>query len=188
MFTFRNIASVLFFGVILLIVFNPATKVFFIQSLMRTGLFQPDIPVNKAKADIVPNVFFSDPNGKTITLSSLKGKVVFINFWATWCPPCRAEMPSIDQMHQQMASQQNIVFITVDADDFSTGAESFISLHHYSLPLYKCSSPVPQNMYNGTLPTTAVIDRQGRMIFHHEGMADYNNSKFQSYLIKLADQ
>ncbi|QTE36336.1 TlpA disulfide reductase family protein [Mucilaginibacter gossypii] len=187
-FTFRNISNVLFFGVILLVLFNPATKVFFIQSLMKIGLFQPDISVDKAKGDAVPDMVFSDIHGKTISLSSLKGKVVFINFWATWCPPCRAEMPGISQLHQQLASQKNIVFIMIDADDFSKGAEAFVSQHHYSLPLYKLSASVPQDIFNGTLPTTVIIDQQGNMIFHHEGIADYSNSKFQSYLVKLANQ
>ncbi|QJD96081.1 TlpA family protein disulfide reductase [Mucilaginibacter robiniae] len=187
-FTFRNISNVLFFGLILLVLFNPATKVFFIQSVMKIGLFQPDIPVDKAKADAVSDMTFSRVNGKTISLSSLKGKVVFINFWATWCPPCRAEMPGIDQLHQQLSSQKNIVFMMIDADDFSKGAVSFMRQNHYILPLYKPSGLIPENIYTGTLPTTAISDRKGRLIFHHEGVADYSNSNFKSYLIKIANQ
>src|SRR5690606_3035773 len=63
------------------------------------------------------DVAFKDKDGKTVSLKSLKGKVVFINFWATWCPPCIHEMPSINELKKTFKGNDNIVFLMVDVDN-----------------------------------------------------------------------
>ena len=63
-----------------------------------------------------PNLKFKDENGKTISLHALKGKVVFINLWATWCPPCIYEMPSIHELRKTFKDNDNLVFLMVDMD------------------------------------------------------------------------
>ena len=62
------------------------------------------------------DVSFKDKSGNVVQLNDLKGKVVFINFWATWCPPCIHELPSIDQLRQSLKDNKDIVFLMVDVD------------------------------------------------------------------------
>ncbi|MFD2146081.1 TlpA family protein disulfide reductase [Mucilaginibacter antarcticus] len=121
-----------------------------------------------------------------MSLSTLKGKVVFINFWATWCPPCIAEMTSINDLHQQFKADQNIIFLMVDADHAFNKSVPFMEKHQYGLSVYAATSNVPASIYNGSLPTTVILDKEGRLVFHHEGAADYTNSKFINYLTMLA--
>ena len=91
------------------LIFSADAKGLLIEGLMKIGLFQPDIPKVAAesnvpasnKTSLTQDVEFIDSKGNTISLFYQNGKVVFINFWATWCPPCIAEMPTIDQLHEK---------------------------------------------------------------------------------------
>ncbi|MGH2643105.1 MAG: TlpA family protein disulfide reductase, partial [Chitinophagaceae bacterium] len=88
---------------------------------MKVGLFRPKIELNDPSASNLPvnlsDIYFKDGNGHTFSLSSLKGKVVFINFWATWCPPCRAELPSIKKLYEKFKDNNKIMFLMVDVDE-----------------------------------------------------------------------
>jgi thiol-disulfide isomerase/thioredoxin len=182
--TVKNLLNGLFFIVLILLLVNPSAKALVIRGLMKVGLFQPEISLSSKQISIDLN--FRDTDGKTISLSSLRGKVIFINFWATWCPPCIAELPSINELHQQLNSNDKIVFLIVDADNDFGKSLPFMEMHHYNLPLYEAASTVPQNILGGSIPTTVVFDKQGRMVFNHEGAADYTNKEFVAYLNKLS--
>lgn len=134
----------------------------------------------------MPDITFMDTKGNAITLTSLRGKVVFINFWATWCPPCIAELPSIDKLHQQLMADTNIVFLIIDADNNFSKSAPFLLKNHYNLPLYQVNSTVPEIMTGNTIPTTVVINKAGQLVFRHDGAADYTNNKFIGYLNKLS--
>jgi thiol-disulfide isomerase/thioredoxin len=182
--TIKNLLNGLFFIVFILLFVNPSAKALVIRILMKVGLFQPDI--SSATPQASGDLIFEDIHGKTISLSSLRGKVVFVNFWATWCPPCIAELPSINELRQQFNDNDQIVFLMVDADNNFSKSLPFIRSHHYNLPLNEAISTVPQNTYSGSLPTTVIFDKQGRMVFHHEGASDYTNKEFVAYLHKLS--
>lgn len=117
-----NISNVLTFAMLIFIFamfINPNIKAFVIQKLMSVGLFQPSIPVETSGNDeiIAPEkIAFKDSNGTVISFSDLRGKVVFLNFWATWCLPCIAEMPSINSLKQKYQNNDKVVFLLVDAD------------------------------------------------------------------------
>src|SRR5690606_5603469 len=104
---FSNIATAVLISFVVAMFLFPSFKGKVMQGLMKIGLFQPDVPsMSKDQpAAAFPsdqeehNVLFENNNGEVIQLASLKGKVVFINFWATWCPPCIAEMPTIQKLY-----------------------------------------------------------------------------------------
>ncbi len=169
------------------ILFVPDAKSFVIRGLMNIGFFKPGkaIPVGNF---IDENVKFQNGSGQIVSLSDLKGKVVFLNFWATWCPPCRAEMPSIDKLYNQLAAERNIIFLTVDADGQYKKAKKFLDKKKYSFPLYTVASDIPAELFAGKLPTTIVIDKKGQIVFKHEGMADYADPKFFDFLVQLSEE
>ena len=180
----RHLLNVVFYAAVLLLLFNPSAKALLIRSLMDIGFFQPEIPVASKQTTAVADITFIDNKGKQLHLSSLKGKVVFINFWATWCPPCIAELPSINLLNQQLMADTNIVFLITDADNNFNKSAPFLLKHLYHLPLYQTTSAVPKVIIGNTIPTTVVIDRAGHLVFRHEGAADYTNKKFIAYLNK----
>jgi len=162
----------------------PEFKAMVIRGLMKAGLFQPRITPLKTAASVsaASSVQFVTATGETHTPESLKGKVVFINFWATWCPPCIAEMPAINALYTSFKNNPDIVFLLVDADQNLPKATSFIKEKQFEFPVSSVSGPVPASWYNGTLPTTLVLDKTGNLVYQHEGAADFSNKKFRAFL------
>ena len=188
MLTKKNIINASFIVLLLIIVFVPSAKSFMLQSLMKIGFLKPNITQNqKTISTALSNIKFKDVKGKEIDLAGLNGKVVFINFWATWCPPCLAEMPSINKLHQQFGADGDVVFIMVDADANFEKSLSYMENRQYKMPVYTMASSMPENLFKGSLPTTIVFDKKGRVAFHEEGAANYNSQKFTDFIKQLKD-
>lgn len=181
----KYLYNAIFASLLLAILFVPPVKILVIRGLMKIGLFSPDIKQTGNTAGL-PAISIEYPDGKKRELTDFKGKVVFINFWATWCPPCTAEMPAIDQLHEQLKADTNIIFLMIDADHNFGKSIPFIQKHGYGLPLAQANSYVPDNILGSALPTTVVFDKTGKMVFRHEGMADYSDDKFAKYIKQLA--
>lgn len=139
------------------------------------------------EAPLAPAVLFTDSKGKTIDISKQRGKVLFINFWATWCPPCIAEMPSIAKLQSQLNSK-DILFLMVDVDKNFGKSVKFMDKNGYQLPVYQPAGEVPAAFLSGAIPTTVVIDKAGRVVGRHEGGADYANPEVVQYFADLIKQ
>ncbi|HWK98502.1 MAG TPA: TlpA disulfide reductase family protein, partial [Parapedobacter sp.] len=109
-------------------------------------------------------ISFKDENGKIVSLSSLKGQVVFINFWATWCPPCIQEMPSINDLKKSFEGNSNIAFLMVDVDNKIAQSTAFMTKNNYDLPVYTPASDIPSDFLAGAIPTTVILDKSGEMV------------------------
>lgn len=181
----KYISNGIFIAVLALLVFVPSAKALLIQGLMQVGLFNPDVKSENTALAPTLDLRFKDQNGKVITLNQLKGKVVFLNFWATWCPPCLAEMPSINKLYEQHKQNDDVVFILLDADSDFEKANGYMKARKYTMPVYQMASSVPDQIFAGSLPTTVVFDKQGRLSFKHEGAANYNSKKFVAFVEKL---
>ncbi|MGJ3236851.1 redoxin family protein [Marivirga sp.] len=121
------------------------------------------------------------PNGKRIQYSNLKNKTIFINYWATWCPPCLGEMPHIEKLYLQLKDNPDIVFLMVSKDNDFNKAIKFKDKKEYELPIYReLKSPV--QLQSQTLPTTFVI-KNGKIAFRKEGMSNFNTEDFKNFLI-----
>lgn len=143
---------------------------------------------NEPEAPIVfpaaPSVVFKDGNGTTIDVSKQKGKVLFINFWATWCPPCIQEMPSINKLKKQF-DEKDILFLMVDVDDNYKRSSKFMANRKYNLDVYTAVSEIPREFLSGSIPTTVIIDKEGKVVGHHEGGADYMHPEIIQFLKQL---
>lgn len=187
MMTKNNIVNAVFIALFLVILFVPSAKAFLMQGLMEIGLFKPKTaPIAKGTppADL-SGIKFEDKTGKVTDLGSLKGKVIFINFWATWCPPCLAEMPSINKLYEQYKNDKDVVFIMVDADSDLAKAQQYMDKRSYQMPVYSVASNIPENLFKGALPTTIVFDKQGRLSYNESGAANYSSSKFIEFIEQL---
>jgi len=182
----KNLVNTLFIILLLAVILVPDAKAFLIKGLMEIGFYKPDIETPATPATNLNGIRFKDVKGNTVDLGDLKGKVIFLNFWATWCPPCRAEMPSVNKLYEQFKADKNVVFIFADADGDLAKSTRFMIGRKYELPVYKVESDVPEQIFSGSLPTTVVFDKQGRLSLHHEGAADYADKKIVDFLNKLS--
>jgi thiol-disulfide isomerase/thioredoxin len=167
------------------ILFVPGAKAFVIQSLVSIGLFNPRLTPEEKSKIIENDIRFKNQKGEFVTLSSLKGKVVFINFWATWCPPCVGEMPSINKLYEKYKNNDDVIFIMIDVDANLEKANAFMQKRKYNMPLYEMASGVNDQIFSGVLPTTVVVDKKGRISFKGEGAANYNSKKFVDFMQEL---
>ncbi|MCC8427214.1 TlpA disulfide reductase family protein [Mucilaginibacter sp. UR6-11] len=186
--TIANILNGLLIVGVLALIFNPTAKAIFIRGLMKIGLFQPQLsrPANDKKGNTLPDISFQDADGRILNLSDQKGKVIFISFWATWCPPCIAEMPSINQLYIQFRANPNMMIISVDGDSDFRKSLPFIKKNDFILPVYKVLGQITESLQSNTIPTTLIIDKSGRIVFRHQGAADYTNKEFIKYLSGLS--
>lgn len=167
-----------------------------LKLLLITSICAGNITIAAANADQAPSnppqqtneVIFTDAKGKLIKLSSLKGKVVFINFWATWCPPCVEEIPSIAQLQQTFKNDNRIVFLMVDVDGKLKQSTAFMEKNKYQLVVYAPKNPIPSNFLGNAIPTTVVIGKHGELAARMEGGRNYASPEFQKALTKLMAQ
>lgn len=141
----------------------------------------PTTSSTNPKADF--NLKLIDAEGNAKSLSDFKGKVIFLNMWATWCPPCVAEMPSIDKLHEELGDEVAFVMLSLDCD--FEKAKAFDKRKGYDLPIYTKGGNLPAMFQSSAIPTTYVIDTDGNIALTHKGMADYSDPKFKNFLKSL---
>ncbi|WP_407918676.1 TlpA family protein disulfide reductase [Flavobacterium xinjiangense] len=107
---------------------------------------------------------------------------MFINFWATWCPPCIAEMPSFQNLYANY--QDKIIFLFVTTDSFEK-ANTFMNKENLTLPVYQSITNPPLEMESSTIPATFLIDKQGNIVLAKIGTANWNSDSFRGKLDQL---
>ena len=134
---------------------------------------------------VSPDFSLLDIEGKKHTLSGYRGKVVVLNFWATWCPPCRYEMPSM-QRASELLSNDNVIFLAVDIGEDEDTVFTFTADYpvDFALLLDHDSSVIKQWEVRG-LPTTFVIDPEGKIIYRAIGGRDWDKPIFLEKLRAL---
>ncbi|MBO3271191.1 TlpA family protein disulfide reductase [Hymenobacter defluvii] len=164
------------------------------RGLLATGLLRPTLPQASTPAPAqptaatgaaYPDVPLLTLDGHPTNLRALRGKVVFVNLWATWCPPCVAELPSIQALAARVDTQR-VAFALVSLDQNPRRAQVFAQRRGLTLPIYFPAAPLPAPFETDAIPATFVLTPDGRVDFHHEGMADYDSQKVKAYLEGLA--
>jgi len=131
-----------------------------IQSLLlATGIKKPKITlVDKSNTDFDYKGVFLDMNGNRINLEDYRGKTVFINLWATWCPPCRAEMPHISEMYKKVKDTENLEFLMIALDKELGKSKDFIEKKGFSFPVVHASYGLNNSLQSQSIPTTLVVN------------------------------
>jgi thiol-disulfide isomerase/thioredoxin len=145
------------------------------------GLVACNQRVSNSNSVSLPAAQLINEKGELVDLSSFKGKKVFVNLWATWCPPCVAEMPSIQELYNQTRSS-NTEFIMLSLDKNFDIAKQWALQKNYNLPLYYASGDLPEALQVAGIPTTFIFDEEGNLIFNHVGSEDYSRPKFVKML------
>lgn len=183
----KDWVSYLLYLLLALFLFSPAAKSWLLQQVVSTGLLKANIKKSEPNKDLPAATSFSFINaeGNTATTNDLKGKVVFINFWASWCPPCRAEMPGLENLYKELKNDARLVFLFINEDNDKNKAIQYLQKNHFTIPLYSREGYVSDDLFSGTLPTTVIIDKQGKIVLKHQGMARYNSADFIRQLKEL---
>lgn len=159
-------------------------QAFLQRGVLLTGLFRAEEIPESERTGLPGGLVFVGADGTPVHLDSLRGEVLFVNLWASWCPPCLAEMPAIDRLYRSHGDRIRFFLVTLD-DDPATGYDHVRSAG-FAFPAYRPGSPLPGSLYRGVLPTTWVVDRQGRLAVLRQGMARYDSRGFRRTLDALA--
>lgn len=126
--------------------------------------------------------------GETVDFTQFQGKVVFINLWATWCGPCRVEMPSIQKLYESLDTEKiQFILLSLDNDEDLSKIVKYVKKNNYTFPVYQPKGFLPAQLQIPSIPTTIIIDAQGNLVSKKVGTTNFNTEKFKKYLEGLAN-
>jgi len=168
------------FVVFLLLLLIPQTRkpIQVVVNKAKVLVWSPSIRAVEDQAQLAPfdyHVLTLDGAPKSIGIA--KGKVTFISYWATWCAPCLAELPSIEKLYADYGEQINFVLLT---NEESETVKAFLKKKPYTLPIFTPRMAPPALLLDKSIPTNYLIDQNGKIIIKETGAADWNNEKVRA--------
>lgn len=145
---------------------------------------QESVDVSQAKAVApvtLPSFQLITEQGTTMQLDHLKGKKVFVNLWASWCPPCRAELPSIQKLYGSVDTGK-VAFVLISLDKNFEVARRFKKFEHLKLPIFYPAEDLPKLFDVQSIPNTFIFDENGVLVQQVEGGDDYNQDVYKRML------
>jgi len=142
-------------------------------------------PVLGAAPKDAPDITLTDLSGKPIRLGDLRGGVVLLDFWASWCIPCRRSFPEVDALHRELQSK-GLTVIAVNVDEQQKNAYMFLEKYPHTMTIaFDPKGAVAQAFDLQAMPSSMIVDRRGRIRFTHEGYTDKTISLFRSEVLQL---
>ncbi|MFW5996115.1 MAG: TlpA family protein disulfide reductase [Halanaerobiaceae bacterium] len=139
--------------------------------LTQTRAEEEDIPVGTETGEQAPNFTLENLEGEEVSLDDYRGEKIFLNFWATWCPPCKSEMPDIQKLHED---NENITILTINLQENKNQAETYLQQNDLSFPVLLDTEGEAGNKYLvRSIPTTYIIDKEGIIKDQHIGAMNY---------------
>lgn len=179
--------------VILLVVLNYTGLIGSISSatqsaFLKTGLL--DAELDDTKSEVFNyNFTIKDLSGKRFSFEQYKGKVVFINLWATWCGPCRAEMAGIQKLYESVAADSiSFIMLSLDRDTDQEKVVKYVNTKGFSFPVYLPSGRLTEQLSVPSIPTTFVIGKDGKIVAKEVGTTNFNTDKFRKFLRQLSQE
>lgn len=174
---------------VLVMVLIPSTRVKIQQLILEIGITSSG-KIDNSKFT-VPASFYNwqlvSSKGETINMQQFKNKVVFINFWATWCPPCVAELPYIDDLNGEFKDNSNVEIITVVNESFDK-VSSFMRRRNFSFNVFQSRIGQPLFLNKSSIPTTFVIDKGGKLVLEKTGSYKWNSQQIVDFIEELSNK
>jgi len=160
---------------------------YFAQSAMlKTGVRNASAKPLKNPEPFDFNFKVRNTAGEKISFDRYKGKVIFLNLWATWCGPCRAEMPTIQSLFEKMdTTGVEFVILSIDRDSDEPKIARYINQFKYTFPVYRPSGTLPAQIDIDYIPTTLIINKEGKIISKEVGATNFDTPKFRKFLSQL---
>mgnify|MGYP001060564263 FL=1 len=136
-----------------------------------------------AVGDLAPDFQLEDTKGNKVSLSDLRGKVVMVNLWATWCPPCIEEMPSMERLHEVMAGDDFVMLAINTEQNGRTVVPEFLKKTPYTFPILYDDKGVVQKLYGVyKFPESFIVGKDGKVVEKIIGPLDWSSLKTINYL------
>jgi peroxiredoxin len=148
------------------------------------------IKISPIKGDKrAPDFSLKDLNSRKVGLKQFREKIIFLNFWATWCGPCKEEMPSLEVLHQQF-KEKNFILLAISVDyEGLKPVQEFINKHHYTFPVLLDPKCETLDLFEVKgIPTTFIIDKKGRMVGKAIGQRDWKSPEVISLINLLVEK
>lgn len=161
--------------------------------LLQTGILNASIERQVTNENFSYDFTIQTLNGESFPMEQLKGKVIFINLWATWCGPCRAEMPAIESLYKGTTHKDlAFVMLSIDRKNDEIKVKNYVNTKGFTFPVYLVQSPFPNQLPEAlqvpSIPTTFVINKKGEIVYKNVGTANYNTKKFKNFLEELLQE
>lgn len=154
------------------------------SAVLKTGLMNASAEMVEEDINFNYDFQIKDLNGNRLDFAQFKNKVVFLNLWATWCGPCRAEMPTIQKLYEKMEDDPNVVFVmlSIDKDKDLPKVIKYLKDKDYTFNGYMPSGYLTEQLNVRSIPTTFVISKEGKIITKEVGTTNFNTNRFYQFL------
>lgn len=180
-------SNIIFFIIILLFIIPQTREIFQVWIHKGMSYVNQSSLIDKAdrKSISYANWKLKSDANQSLDFTDTKGKVVFINFWATWCPPCIAEMPSLQALYEDY--NDDVVFLFITNEDFET-VEKFKTKQGYNFEVFNPLSEAPTELSTRAIPRTFIINKEGEIVVDESGAIDWNSDKVRTQLNSLLSE
>ena len=176
--------NILFFSAIAILLFTPVGTFVKVQLIKVYISVSNPSTIEEAEREVLSDYDWklSDYSGRIINFQEMEGEIILVNFWATWCPPCIAEMPSLNALHTDYKDKIKFLFV---AKDNLERVKAYLEKNSYDLPVYFQKSNGPKELYSRGIPATFLIDDRGKIIMKEIGPSDWNSRNVRNQIDEL---
>lgn len=173
----KNIIYLVLVAILAVIAFVPGVKETLKEQFFPVATVEQAVTVSEADY----NIELKGINVPSTNLKNLRGKnLVFLNFWGTWCAPCRKEWPSIEALYQ--ARKDKMDFVLIAMQDKEEDVVKFLKENNYTAPVYIAQSPISDKILPRVFPTTYLLDKNGRILLKEDATKDWNSKSVNEFI------
>ena len=179
----KNLIYSLILILLAVVAFVPGVKDYLKKTFLPVATVEQAVTVEESDLDVkLKGINTADTN-----LKEFRGKkLVFLNFWGTWCAPCRTEWPSIEKLYKAKNKQMDFVLIAMM--DKEEEVKKFVENNQYTAPVYIAESPINGKILPRVFPTTFILDKNGRILKKETSSKDWNTSSVVNFINNVSVQ
>jgi len=157
--------------------------------VIKMGILDVEVGENSSPASFDYGFTLKDLSGNKVTFNDYKGKVLFINLWATWCGPCRAEMPGIQSLSEKLKGEEvAFVMLSVDKEAALPKVKSYLEDNQFTFPVFMQHGYFPEQFQVPSIPTTFIVSKDGKILMKEVGTRNYDTRKMVDFLKEQASK
>ncbi|MEP0263455.1 TlpA family protein disulfide reductase [Dokdonia sp.] len=179
-----TIKNILFLVLIALLIIPQTRKPIQVAvNSLKVQLFSPSAFAKANQTQLEPFTYqVTSIDGLSRNAKIGQGKVTFISYWATWCPPCIAELPSIEKLYADYGNKVDFILITQEQPDI---VRRFLERKQLNIPAVLPQMQTPEQLFERSIPTNYIIDKTGKIVIKEQGAADWNSDSVRKTLDQL---